>query len=101
APSVRALAGALADLAGRPGARATRQEAADRALDVARPLATVTSADPAYAAAVFAARTVAADVMLFAGVDPEHVEEALLEGTGELHVPPPPHAPRVPFRRDR
>ena len=101
APTVRTLAGALVDLARRPGDRATRQEAADCALDVARSLAAVAPADPAYAAAVFAARMAAADVMLFAGVDPEHVEHALREGTGELDVPAPPEAPRVPFRRDR
>jgi hypothetical protein len=99
APTVRTLASALADLAEEPGARAARQEAADRALDVARPLAAVAPSDPAYAAAVFAARLVAADVMLFAGVDSELVEDALREGTGELPVPAPPDAPRVPFRR--
>lgn len=99
APTVRTLASALADLAEQPGSRATRQEAADCALDVARPLAGDAPSDPSYAAAVVAARMVAADVMLFAGVDAEHVEDALREGTGELPVPPPPPAPRVPFRR--
>lgn len=71
-PSVRELAGALAELARRPGDRPTRQHAADRALDAARRLA-VTDAPPgsALTAAVVAVQMVAADVLVFAGVAPE------------------------------
>src|SRR5690349_839100 len=35
-------------------------------------------------------RTVATDLMVFTGVDPEQAEAAAREGTGELRVPAPP-----------
>jgi hypothetical protein len=98
APRVEKLAGALADLAREPGDRSTRQAAADRALDVARQLAGVGAPSEAEAvAAIVALRTVATDLMIFAGVDAGEAEAAVREGTGELRVPAPPPVPRVPF----
>lgn len=67
APRVEELADALADLARTPGDRSARQEAADRALDVARRLTGVgvpTQAETI--AAIVALRTVASDLMVFA-----------------------------------
>jgi uncharacterized membrane protein YgaE (UPF0421/DUF939 family) len=98
APSVHELAGALADLARRPGDHATRQRAADRALEAARHLAdSETPPGSALAAAIMAVRMLAADVMVFAGVDPAQAGGAVQEGTGQLRVPVPPPTPRTPF----
>jgi hypothetical protein len=91
APHVRELAGALGDLARTPGDRSTRQQAADRALDVARRLATVaTPSESEAVAALVGLRTVVTDLMVFAGVEPEQAEAAVREGTGEFRVPAPP-----------
>ncbi len=102
APRVRELAAALDELAKMPGDRGTRQRAADRALGVARGLR---DADPGTgllsAAATFSVRMVAADIMVFAGVDADEVEAAVREGARELEVPDPPSAPRVPFKARR
>jgi len=98
APRVGELADALGALAERPGERSTRQESADRALEVARRLATGDSpSEPEAVAAMVALRTVATDLMVFAGVDPEQADAAVREGTGEFRVPAPPPSPRVPF----
>jgi hypothetical protein len=98
APSVRELAEGLAALAGRPGDRATRQDAADRALQVARRLfAGDKPTDAEAVAATVALRTVATDLMIFAGVDAGQADAAVREGTGEFHVPSPPPSPRAPF----
>jgi hypothetical protein len=97
-PSVRELADALEGLARDPGDRSTRQHAADRALDVARRLATRSAeTDWPLAAANTAAQMVAGDIMVFAGISPEDVDGAVRAGTGELHVPDPAPAPRIPF----
>jgi hypothetical protein len=40
---------------------------------------------------------VAVDIMVFAGIDPDAVHDAIRAGTGELHVPKPAASPRVPF----
>jgi hypothetical protein len=96
-PSVRELANALADLACKPGDRSTRQAAADRALGVARPLAGGDAPFEAEAvAATVALRTVASDLMIFAGVDAEEADAAVRAGTGEFRVPAPPSS-RAPF----
>ena len=98
APHVRELADALADLADGPGDRSTRQEAADRALDVARRLAAGdTPSEPEAVAAIVALRTVASDLMVFAGVDAEQAEAAVREGTGEFRVAAPPSSSQAPF----
>ena len=98
APRVRELAGGLADLAVNPGDRSTRQVAADRALEVARRLAaTDTPSEMEAVAAIVALRTVASDLMIFAGVDTEQADAAVREGTGEFRVPTPPSSSRAPF----
>jgi hypothetical protein len=98
APRVAELADALGTVAGGPGERSTRQEAADRALEVARRLATGDPpSEPESVAAMVALRTVASDLMVFAGVDPEQADAAVREGTGEFRVPAPPSSPRAPF----
>ncbi|HEY7293630.1 MAG TPA: FUSC family protein [Dehalococcoidia bacterium] len=98
APRVEELADALSDLAREPGDRSSRQEAADRALDVARQLAGPGTPSEAEAvAAIVALRTVASDLMVFAGVAPDEAEGAVREGTGAFRVPAPPSQPRAPF----
>ncbi|HEY8460427.1 MAG TPA: FUSC family protein [Blastocatellia bacterium] len=99
ATSIHELARVLKDLASDPGDHATRQSAVDRSLQVARRIAC--AAEPPGStldAAIIAIRLVAADIMVFAGVDPDEAVAAAQEGTGEFRVPAPPHAPRAPFR---
>ncbi len=98
APHVRELADALAALAGAPGDRATRQTAADGALDVARRLAAGgMPAEPQAVAAFVGLQTVATDLMIFAGVEAGQAEAAVREGTGEFRVPAPAASPGAPF----
>jgi uncharacterized membrane protein YgaE (UPF0421/DUF939 family) len=102
APSVRALARVLNDLASNPGDHTTRQSAVDRSLRVARQMAS--SVEPPGSAldtATIAIRMVVADIMVFAGVDPDEALAAAREGTGEFRVPAPPRALRTPFRWHR
>jgi hypothetical protein len=103
APQVGELADALGDLASLPGDRDARQAAADRALAVARQI--VSAGEPAEmeaVAAVVALRMVATDLMIFAGVEPEHAQAAMREGTGEFEVPaPPPRRPPFGLHRFR
>ena len=88
AATVRELADALDELAKEPGDRAARQRAADRALAVARGLGDASPGDGLLSAAVtFSVRMVAADIMVFAGVDEDEVEAAVREGAQELDVP--------------
>jgi hypothetical protein len=102
APTIRDLAAALEELASQPGDHGTRQRAADRALAVARGLRDDHPGDGLLSAAVtFSVRMVAADIMVFAGVDADEVEVAVREGAHELDVPDPPSAPRVPFKSRR
>jgi hypothetical protein len=102
APSMRELSGALAELARAPGDRATRQSAADRALDVVRELPEGDAAANApLAAAGMAVRMVAADLMTFAGVEPGRAVDVVDEGTGELEVPTPPPTARHPLNPNR
>ena len=102
AGTVRELAAALDELAKQPGDRGTRQSAADRALTVARRLGDGDPGGDSLSAAVtFSVRMVAADIMVFAGVDADEVEAAVQERARELDVPHPPSAPRVPFKPRR
>jgi hypothetical protein len=98
APSVRELAGAVADLAKQPGDRPTRQRAATRALALARRATGSTQQSQATLAASVAIQMVATDVMVFCGVDPEQAVDAVRKGSGELHDPDPPPTARTPFR---
>jgi uncharacterized membrane protein YgaE (UPF0421/DUF939 family) len=99
--SVQELAGAVADLAKKPGDHQTRQRAADRALTIARRVAGSAPQSQATLAASIATQMVAIDVMVFCGVDPEEAADAVREGGGELHVPDPPPTSRMPFRSGR
>jgi uncharacterized membrane protein YgaE (UPF0421/DUF939 family) len=101
APGIRELAVAIGDLATAPGDRATRQQAADRALALARPVAASPSRSQATLTASAAIRMVATDIAAFAGADPGQAADVVRDGTGDLDVPEPPSAPRVPFRTDR
>lgn len=102
APSVHKIAEALKNIAADPGDRATRQDAVDYALDIARGLSDIEApkASP-MAAAVMAVKMVTTDVMVFAGADVDEAAAAVREGTGELRVPAPPATPRVPFVSNR
>lgn len=102
APSVRQLADALGKIGEGPGDRAARQAAADDALAVARRLPDAgPPVGPALVTAVLAARMVAADVMVVAGVGPDEAVAAVRQEAGEVRVPAPPRAPRVPFGFER
>jgi hypothetical protein len=102
AKTVRELADTLEELAQEPGDHITRQRAADRALTVARGLGDASPGDGLLsAAATFSVRMVAADIMVFAGVDEAEVEAAVRKGAQELDVPEPPSAPRLPFKTRR
>jgi uncharacterized membrane protein YgaE (UPF0421/DUF939 family) len=68
--TVRQLAAVLDDLAQDPGDPATRQSAAEQAVTLVEH-ATQVPAQSALAAAYVSIRVVAADVMVFAGVDPD------------------------------
>jgi uncharacterized membrane protein YgaE (UPF0421/DUF939 family) len=100
ATAVGDLAAALETVAGGLGDRETRQQTADRALDVARrgPDAGG-AATPEHNFAWMALRTAAQDLMVFAGVEPEQARQALTEPRDALRIPAPPAAPRTPFRR--
>jgi uncharacterized membrane protein YgaE (UPF0421/DUF939 family) len=68
APDIRELAGALTNLARDHGDHATRQRAADRALEIARRSTAGGTSSESTLAATIAMRMVATDVMAFAGV---------------------------------
>jgi uncharacterized membrane protein YgaE (UPF0421/DUF939 family) len=101
APSIRELAAAVGDLATAPGDRATRQRAADRAVALASSAAASPPRSQAALTANAAVRMVATDIVAFAGLEPGQAAEVVREGTGDLDVPEPPPAPRLPFRADR
>lgn len=102
APIVRDLAGILADLAKDLGDRATRQRAADHALETVRRISRGDdAAKSATAEVITVVRMVAADIMTFAGVDHDDAIDAAREGTGDFTIPTPPSAPRLPFGLSR
>jgi hypothetical protein len=102
APYVRQLAEALEGLAARPGDRPIRQQACDRALETARDLVVAdVSAGSPLAAGMMAASTVAIDIMVFSGVDPQSAFEAVRHGSGNIQVAHPPATPRWPFNLGR
>jgi hypothetical protein len=97
-PCVRELAQALAELAGELGERSARQRAADHALDVTRRIAgSDAPPDAALAFSIVAVRMVAADLMVFAGVDLRDAVEAVRAGISEHRVPAPPQEDARPF----
>jgi uncharacterized membrane protein YgaE (UPF0421/DUF939 family) len=99
--AVRDLSGALSDLAMAPGDRTARQRAADRALQIAHRLVRVEApSERAIWTAVAAVRLVAAEIVVFAGVDPRDAEEAVRED-GELHVLRQPQTTQAPLHSKR
>jgi uncharacterized membrane protein YgaE (UPF0421/DUF939 family) len=96
APGVRTLADLLASLAARLGDLETRQRAADRALEVATTIGTDDlDRESILTLVIMAVRTVATDVIVFAGVDVDDAVAAVREGILEQHVrEPAPMAPR-------
>ena len=105
-PAIRDLAGEVRELARNPGDRGVRQRAADGVLETIRRLESDhrvhdAAPDSALAAAVVAVRSAAADIMVFAGVDPEEAERAIQLHDADLDVPAPAPAPRTPFKRPR
>jgi uncharacterized membrane protein YgaE (UPF0421/DUF939 family) len=102
APTITQLADSLAAMAADPADRATRQAAANAALEVARRLAADDAPSGAgHAAAVAAAQMITLDVMVVAGVDPGEAVAAVRQGSGDLEVPRPPRAPRIPTILER
>ncbi len=96
APSVRELADVLAQLATELGERQARQRAADRALGIARRVAAAGGPSESRVALAML-QTVAADIMIFAGVVRDEAAAAIQKTSGEPDVSVPPQTPRVPF----
>ena len=92
---VRDLARAIEGMSIDPGSRRARQEAAEQALSVTQRVARQDSGAASVAEHRFALRMVAADVIAFAGANPDTLDEH--SGT-ELRVAPPPPSvsPRCP-----
>ena len=93
APCVQRISDALAELAPRPGDRATRQRAVDLSLEVLRRMRSLrTNPDADLTAALAAGRMAVTDLMLFAGVDPSEARAATRDEARkqqELEVPVP------------
>lgn len=92
-PRLHELADTLSDLSPDPHDLETRQEAVSRALRIARQLAhdlgvhgPPTPESPEEATVILT-RMVAADIMIFAGVEPEQATEAVHRAGGQLSVP--------------
>lgn len=104
APAIRSLAVETRELARDPGDRDVRQRATDGVLDTTRrlrsdPRVREAAPDSALAATVVAARCAAADILVFAGIEPDQAERALRSHDAGLDVPAPAPTPRTPFRR--
>jgi uncharacterized membrane protein YgaE (UPF0421/DUF939 family) len=99
ASNVRDLARVLDDLARAPGDRLVRHRAADCAIDVGRRVVDTDGAlDPAAAVAM---RAVAADVMIFTGVDPSEAVGAIRDDTKQVEVSAAPSVSRLSTRLGR
>ncbi|WP_433161033.1 FUSC family protein [Kribbella sp. CA-247076] len=107
APAIRELADDVRDLAEDPGDRAVRQRVVDRLLERARRLRSErdvreAAPDSTLTATVFAMNATAADVMVFAGVDPDDAAAAILRiGESLPSVSTPAAAVGAPFDRAR
>jgi uncharacterized membrane protein YgaE (UPF0421/DUF939 family) len=102
APPVRELAEVLATLARAPGSRRTRQDAADRALHIARTLGSVHGETAQrLLVAHWAVRRAAIDTMVFAGVDAGHAVAAIEQESEQLDVAAPPPTLGTTFRPRR
>lgn len=88
APPARELAVAMTELANGLDDRASRQRAAERALDVTRSLAGIDASNSLpLAAGIIAARIVASDVMVYAGLDRQTAADAIWKAIGDPLVP--------------
>ena len=102
AEAIDTLADVLEAVSRTPGDRDTRQTAADRALAVARDFGQIDApAGSSIAVTAVMLRIVAADIMVFAGVDASEADAAIRKGQAEFEVPNPPATPRAPFGLDR
>lgn len=98
APHVRELSQALMDLAKGLDDRIARQKVADRAFEVTQAFPTAAAPTSArLAPAISALRMVAADIMVFAGVEIEDARDAVRKGTQGFRVAAPPPTVRVPL----
>src|SRR4026208_2039643 len=76
---------------GHPGARDPPQPGADRALAVARDFGQIDApAGSSIAVTAVMLRVVAADIMVFAGVDASEADAALRAGQADIEGPRPP-----------
>jgi uncharacterized membrane protein YgaE (UPF0421/DUF939 family) len=97
-PCVRELARTLTDLAHGLDDKGVRQRAADRAFQVTQAFsAAATPPVAALAPALSALRMVAADIMVFAGVEFDEARTAVRKGTQGFQVVTPPPPVRVPL----
>jgi uncharacterized membrane protein YgaE (UPF0421/DUF939 family) len=106
APSIRQLASVLRRLARDPGDRNNRQQAADSALNVARELQAdgrvrAPALGSGLAAMIASVRAVAADTMIYAGIDSDEASAAIESGDSDLEVRSSPPVRRSPFKRPR
>ncbi|AJE80661.1 PE-PGRS family protein [Streptomyces albus] len=98
APVVSDLASILGRLAKDPGDVGTRQRAANRMLDLSRHVAEFADDPQAPAADSWpVVRLIAADVMMFAGVDEDEAYAAAHEGAEQLGFPAPSVSPLKPM----
>lgn len=98
APSVRELSRTLTELARGLDDKDVRQRAADRAFQVTQAFsAGATPPSAALAPVLSALRMVAADIMVFSGVEFEEARAAVRKGTQGFQVVPPPPPVRVPL----
>ena len=102
APTLCTLATEARALARDPGNHAVRQRAADGVLRCIRRLQSDERVAHAPAGSPLAAtldsiRSVAADIMIFAGVDADQAEDAIRRHDADIDVPEPAPTARVPF----
>lgn len=104
-PYVRELSSMLSELAHGLDDRTVRQKVADRAFLVTQAFAGDAAARPTstLTPTILALRMVAADVMVFAGVDRQDARDAVRKGTQGFRVvaPPPPVLTPLDLRRWR
>ena len=102
APLVRELAAALTALANAPGDRGTRRRVAQQVLGVAQRLTAAEAAGQALPPVTLEiTRIVAVDIMIFAGVEPDHATRAANGDTASLPVAEPPNTLLPRWRRGR
>ncbi|TCC53484.1 hypothetical protein E0H75_07280 [Kribbella capetownensis] len=103
APVIREFAAQVRSLAHSPGDRDVRQQAVETVLQAGRRLrsderAPETGDRSTLAAAIVAVRAVAADILIFAGLDADQASQAIERDFADRPVPAPAPAPRLPFK---